>query len=55
MTNGYRPEIDITPECGPKDADYFHSLIVVLRCIVEIGRIDINIEVSMFSSYLVVP
>ena len=53
MTNGYRPEIDITPELGPEDADYFHSLIVVLRCIVELGRIDINIEVSMLSSHLV--
>ena len=48
MTNGYHPEIDITPELGPEVAAYFHSLIGVLRCIVELGRIDINVEVSMF-------
>ena len=41
--NGYCPEIDITPECGPEDAAYFHSLIGILRGVVEIGRIDINV------------
>ena len=55
MTNGYRPEIDITPECGPEDAAYLHSLIGGSRWIVELGRIDINVEVSMFSSHLVLP
>ena len=55
MTNGCRPENDIKPELSPEDAAYFHSLIGVLRWIVELCRIDINIEVSMFSSYLVVP
>ena len=54
-TNGYRPEIDITPELGPEDAAYFHSLIGVLRWIVELGSIDINVEVSMFSLHLVLP
>ena len=44
MTSGYRPEIDITPELGEEDAEYFHSLIGVLRWIVELGRVDINIE-----------
>ena len=55
MTNDYRPEIDITPKLGPEDAAYFQSLIGVLRWIVEIGRIDINVEVSMLSSHLVLP
>ena len=55
MTNGYRPEIDITPECGPKDADYFHSLIGVLNWIVDLGKIDINVEVSMLFFHLVLP
>ena len=44
MTGGYRPEIDITPELGEGDAAYFHSLIGVLRWIVELGRVDINVE-----------
>ena len=55
MTNGYRPEIDVSPELGSEDAAYYHSLIGVLRWIVELGRIDINVEVSMLSSHLVLP
>ena len=55
MTDGYRPEIDVTPELGPEDAAYYHSLIGVLRWIVELGRVDINIEASMLSSHLVMP
>ena len=43
MTSGYRPEIDITPELGEEDAAYFHSLIGVLRWIVELGRVSINV------------
>ena len=49
MTSGYRPEIDITPELGEADAAYFQSLIGVLRWIVELGRVDINVEASMLS------
>ena len=45
----YRPEIDITPDLGEADAAYFHYLIGVLRWIVELGRVDINVEDSMLS------
>ena len=55
MSSGYRPEIDITPELGEEDAAYYHSLIGVLRWIVELGRVDINVEVSMLSSHLALP
>ena len=55
MTNDYRPEIDITPDLGPEDAAYFHSLIGFLRWIVDLGRIEINVEVSMLSLHLVLP
>ena len=44
MTSVYRPEIDITPEIGSEDAAYYHSLIGVLRWIVELGRIEINVK-----------
>ena len=43
ITNGYCPEIDITPELGPEDVACFHSLIGILRWIAELGRIDINV------------
>ena len=55
MTNGYCPEIDITPEFGTEDSAYFHSLIGVLRRIVDLCSIDINVEVSMLSPHLVLP
>ncbi len=40
LSSGYRPEIDVSPELGEADASYFHSLIGVLRWIVELGRVD---------------
>ena len=52
----YRPEIDVSPECGEDDASYYHSLLIgVLRWIVELGRVDIDVEVSMMSSHLALP
>lgn len=57
LSNGYRPEIDITDQLGPEDAAYYQSLIGVLRWMVELGRIDICYEVSMsmMSSHLALP
>ena len=42
----YRPEVDVTPELTSEEASYFQSLIGVLRWIVELGRVDITMEVS---------
>ena len=53
--SGYRPEIDVSRELGPVDASYYMSLIGVLRWIVELGRVDICLEVSMMSSHLAMP
>ena len=55
MTSVYRPEIGITPDIGEEDAAYFHSLIGVLIWIVELGRVEINVEASMLSSHLAMP
>ena len=52
MTSGYFPEIYITPELGEEDSAYFHSLIGVLRWIMELGRVYINVEASILSSHL---
>ena len=51
----YRPELDVTPELNADDAAYFQSLIGILRWIVELGRVDICLEVSMLSSCLALP
>ena len=55
LSNQYRPEIEVTPELEPVDAAYYQSLIGILRWMVELGRIDICVEVSMMSSCLALP
>jgi hypothetical protein len=55
LCTSYRPELDITPELSPHEAAYYHSPNGILRWIVELGRVDICLEVSMMSSHLVLP
>ncbi len=55
LSSGYCPEIDVSPELGEDDASYFHSLVGVLWWIVKLGRVDINVKVSMMSSHLALP
>ena len=55
ITNGYRPEIDISGDLPEDEAAYYHLLIGVLRWIMELGRVDMNTEVSMLSSLLASP
>ena len=53
LASGYRPELDLSPELGSKQLNYYQGLIGVLRWICEIGRIDILMPVSLMSRYLV--
>ena len=55
LTTSYRPELDVSPELTPRDSAYYQSLIGILRWIVELGRIDICLEVSMMLSHLAMP
>ena len=55
LTSSYRPELDISPELGSIEASYFMSLIGILRWIVELGRVDVCLEVSMMSSHMAMP
>lgn len=52
---GYRPELDVSRELNHEEASYYQSLIGILRWIVELGRVDMNLEVSMMSSHLALP
>ena len=52
---GYKPEVDVTDELGPELASRFLQLIGILRWAVEIGRIDIYLEVSLLSQYQASP
>jgi hypothetical protein len=55
IQTSYSPELDVSTELDPKEASYYQSLIGILRWMVELGRIDICLEVSMLSSHLALP
>jgi hypothetical protein len=55
MQTSYRPELDVTEELGAQEGSYYQLLIGILRWMVELGRIDICLEVSMMSSHLALP
>jgi Reverse transcriptase (RNA-dependent DNA polymerase) len=55
MATDYRPELDVSPTLDNEDANYYQSLIGILRWAVEIGRIDITTEVSMLSAHMAMP
>ncbi len=52
LLSGYCPEIDVSSKLGKAEASYFHSLVGVLRWTVELGWVDIDVEVLMMSSHL---
>ena len=55
MVISYRPELDVSPVLGPHNASYYMSLIGILRWIVEIGNVEICLEVSIMSSHISMP
>jgi len=52
---GYQPDIDISDALGPDRASYYQTMIGVMRWMVEIGRVNIATEFSLFSSHLAYP
>ena len=50
LLSNYGPELDATEELNPVDAAYYQSLIGILRWMVELGRVDICVKVSMIPS-----
>jgi hypothetical protein len=55
LSNGYRPELNFSIELDSQRTNYYQGLIGVLRWIVELGRMDIIVPVTMLSRYLVSP
>ena len=55
MRPTYQPELDVSEELSPSDTSYYQSLIGILWWIVELGRVDVCLEVSMMSSHLALP
>ena len=48
LPSGYRPELDVSPELSRAGYLRYNSLIGTLRWAVEIGRVDICCEVSIY-------
>ncbi len=55
MPTAYLPELDISPLLQGDDITFYQSQISILRWMVELGRVDIHINVSLLSSYLTAP
>ena len=47
---GYEPCMDVSPLFSPDEASNFQTIIGVMMWMVELGRIDIYVEVSQLSS-----
>jgi hypothetical protein len=52
FAGGYNPELDESPGLDPTRENFYQSQIGSLSWCVELGRIDIIAEISMFSTYL---
>jgi hypothetical protein len=55
LSQGYWLELDQSKELDSRHAQYYQSLISVLRWICKLGRLDILVAVSMLSRYVVSP
>ena len=55
MTTSFHSELDITLELSITMTSYYMSLIGILRRIVELGRVDMCLQVSEMSSYMAMP
>ena len=51
LPHGYNPNLDVTDECDANDVSRFQQLIGRLKWAVELGRIDIQIEVVLLLQY----
>jgi hypothetical protein len=49
---GYEPEMDVSRELTSDKASYYQTIIGVMRWMIELGRVDIGVEVSKLSAFL---
>ena len=55
LPHGYKPELDVTDECDAQHVQRYQQLIGILRWAVELGRVDIQVEVAIMSQYQASP
>ena len=51
----YHPELDESLECNDSDIRFCQEMVGILRWVVELGRVEILLEVSLTSSYITCP
>jgi hypothetical protein len=55
LTSSYRPELDVSPELNAEQFHTYQQLVVILRWMVELERIDIHLPVSLLAQHLALP
>ena len=55
LPSSYKPELDASDYLDDESSTLYMQLIGILRWLVELGRIDIYVEVSLMSSYNCMP
>ena len=51
----YVSELDDTPELGAEMISHYQSLVGTLHWMVELGRVDMIVEVSILASHMAMP
>jgi hypothetical protein len=55
MPSAYKPECDISPLLSPEDTNFYQSQLSILRWMVELGRVDIYINIALLSTFMAAP
>jgi hypothetical protein len=55
LSSNYRPELDVSPELSTSKYHTYQQLIGILWWMVELGRIDIHLPVSLLAQRLALP
>jgi hypothetical protein len=55
LPNGYRPEMDVSPECNAVITKRYQEYIRILRWALELGQVDVVLEVSLMSLFNALP
>ena len=55
MSTSYHPSEDVKKDLNVEGVQFYQEMIGILRWAVEIGRVDILLEVSLLSTHLALP
>ena len=55
IRHGYKPDMDCTGKLKANGLQWYQEMIGSLRCAVELGRVDILLEVALMSKHLAFP